>query len=129
MPPAFAIPDANVAYKLQEEYKKREKENSQENQIARKKDRTTNLTDYNIVAERIFKMKVLDFLNDGKPKLFRSPSEGNFIVRLMNSSLSPDDKLSRMIHTFSTTATEIDEFNYQKLNEYSLISTQEPDTK
>jgi hypothetical protein len=64
------------------------------------------------VAERIFKMKVLDFLNDGKPKLFRSPSEGNYIVRLMNSSLSPDDKLSRMIHTFSTTATEIDEFNY-----------------
>lgn len=123
------ILDANMAYKLQEEYKKREKENSQENQIARKKDRTTNLTDYNIVAERIFKMKVLDFLNDGKPKLFRSPGEGNFIVRLMNSSLSPDDKLSRMIHTFSTTATEIDEFNYQKLNEYSLISAQEPDTK
>lgn len=121
--------DANQAYRLQNEYTKREHINSQENQIARKKDRTTNLTDYNIVAERIFKMKVLDFLNDGKPKLFRSPSEGNFIVRLMNSSLSPDDKLSRMIHTFSTTATEIDEFNYQKLNEYSLISAQEPDTK
>ena len=121
--------EANIAYKLQNEYTKRELPNSQENQIARKKDRTTNLTDYNIVAERIFKMKVLDFLNDGKPKLFRSPSEGNFIVRLMNSSLSPDDKLSRMIHTFSTTATEIDEFNYQKLNEYSLISAQEPDTK
>ena len=121
--------DANIAYKLQEEYKKREQENSQEKQVARKKDRTTNLTDYNIVAERIFKMKVLEFLNDGKPKLFRSPGEGNYIVRLMNSSLAPDDKLSRMIHTFSTTATEIDEFNYQKLNEYNLISTQEPDTK
>lgn len=121
--------DANQAYKLQNEYAKRENVNSQENQIARKKDRTTNLTDYNIVAERIFKMKVLDFLNDGKPKLFRSPGEGNYIVRLMNSSLSPDDKLSRMIHTFSTTATEIDDFNYQKLNEYNLISAQEPDTK
>ena len=121
--------DANIAYKLQEEYKKREQNNSQENQIARKKDRTTNLTDYNILAERIFKMKVLEFLNDGKPKLFRSPGEGNYIVRLMNSSLAPDDKLNRMIHTFSTTATEIDEFNYQKLNEYSLISATEPDTK
>ena len=121
--------DANQAYKLQNEYKKREMVDSNENRVAIKRDRTTNLTDYNIVAERIFKMKVLDFLNDGKPKLFRSPGEGNFIVRLMNSSLSPDDKLSRMIHTFSTTATEIDEFNYQKLNEYSLISAQEPDTK
>lgn len=121
--------DANVAYTLQAEYEKREQPNSQENQIANKKDRTTNLIDYNILAERIFKMKVLDFLNDGKPKLFRSPGEGNFIVRLMNSSLSPEDKLNRMIHTFSTTAIEIDKFNYQKLNEYSLISTQEPDTK
>ena len=121
--------DANVAYKLQAAYIARDAEKSQEKQIASKKDRTTNLTDYNVVAERIFKMKVLDFLNDGKPKLFRSPGEGNYIVRLMNSSLAPDDKLNRMIHTFSTTATEIDEFSYQKLNEYSLISAQEPDTK
>lgn len=123
------LPDANQAYKIQAEYHKRELPGSQEQRIANKKDRTTNLTDYNIVAERIFKMKVLDFLNDGKPKLFRSPAEGNYIVRLMNSSLAPDDKLSRMIHTFSTTATEIDDFNYQKLNEYQLISTSEPDTK
>lgn len=123
------MPDANMSYKLQAEYKKREMENSQENLIANKKDRTTNLTDYNIVAERIFKMKVLEFLNDGKPKLFRSPGEGNYIIRLMNSSLTPDDKLSRMIHTFSTTATEIDDFSYQKLNEYNLISVNEPDTK
>ena len=121
--------DANMAYKLQAEYAKREKEGSQEKQIAVKRDRTTNLTDYNIVAERIFKMKVLEFLNDGKPKLFRSPGEGNYIVRLMNSSLSPDDKLSRMIHTFSTTATEIDDFNYQKLGEYQLISNSEPIVK
>lgn len=121
--------DANSAYKIQLEYKKREREDSQENRISNKKDRTTNLTDYNIVAERMFKMKVLEFLNDGKPKLFRSPGEGNYIVRLMNSSLSPNDQLNRMIHTFSTTATEIDEFNYQKLNEYQLISTNEPDIK
>jgi hypothetical protein len=29
------------------------------------RNRTTNLLDYNIAAERVFKMKVLDFLNDG----------------------------------------------------------------
>lgn len=121
--------DANQAYRLQTAYAMREEKNSQENQISKQKNRTSNLTDYNLVAERTFKMKVLNFLNDGKPKLFRSPAEGNYIVRLMNSSLSPDDKLSRMLHTFSTTATEIDDFNYQKLNEYNLISTNEPDTK
>lgn len=123
------ILDANYSYKLQAEYRKREMLNSQENLISKKKDRTTNLTDYNIMAERIFKLNVLEFLNDGKPKLFRSPAEGNYIVRLMNSSLSPDDKLSRMIHTFSTTATQIDDFSYQKLNEYKIISTSDPDTK
>jgi hypothetical protein len=31
----------------------------------------------------------------------------------MNSSLSPEDKTGRMLHTFSCTAYEIAEFNYQ----------------
>jgi len=30
--------------------------------------------------ERLFKNKVMDWLNNGKPKLFRSPQEGMFIV-------------------------------------------------
>ena len=121
--------DANYAYNLQREYSRRETPNSNENLIASQRYRTTNLTNYNITAERIFKMKVLDFLNDGKPKLFRSPGEGNFIVRLMNSSLSPNDQLGRMLHTFSTTATEIDSYSYSKLNDYELLTTDEPNTK
>ena len=124
-----SLPDINKAYYLQGVYQGRENPGSQENRIANKHERTTNLTDYNVLAERIFKMKVLEFLNDGEPKLFRSPGEGNFIVRLMNSSFSPDDKLNRMLHTFSTTATEIDDFNYQNLNKYSLISISEPEIK
>lgn len=121
--------DANMAYQLQGLYEDREKENSQENRISRQHNRTGNLTDYNMVAERRFKMAVLDFLNDGKPKLFRSPAEGNFIVRLMNSSLSPNDQLGRMLHTFSTTATEIDNYNYAKLNEHNIIAASEPEIK
>ena len=124
-----SIPNALTAYILQEKYSRRENFNSQENQIARQKSRTTNLTDYNILAERIFKTKVLEFLNSEKPKLFRSPGEGNYIIRLMNSSLAPDDKLSRMIHTFSTTAVEIDDYNFENLNKYSLISFNNIDTK
>ena len=121
--------DGNQAFVLQGLYANRENPLSQENMINQSKTRTTQLIDYNIVAERIFKMKVLEFLNDGKPKLFRSPAEGNYIVRLLNSSLTPaDDKLSRMLHTFSTTATEIDEYNYKNLDKYNLISIQEPNT-
>ena len=82
---------------------------------------TTNLVDYNIAAERIFKLKVLDWLNNGKPKLFRSPQEGNYIVRLMNCSLTPNDTVGRMLHTFQATAYEVDNFDYYGLSNYGLV--------
>lgn len=64
--------------------------------------------DYQTIAlEREFKLEVLDWLNNGKPKLFKSPTEGNYLVRLMNVSLSPNDTLGRMIHTFNSTAYEV----------------------
>lgn len=71
----------------------------------------TNLTDENIAAERKFKIEVLNWLNNGEPKLFRSPTEGNYIVRLMSVSLSPNDTLGRMLHTFSATGYEIMDSN------------------
>lgn len=82
---------------------------------------STNLTNENILAERIFKTEVLDWLNNGKPKLFRSPTEGNFIVRLMNVSLSPNDTLGRMLHTFSATAYEIAECTPENLRAYNVF--------
>ena len=82
---------------------------------------STNLTGDNIALERKFKLNVLDWLNNGKLKLFRSPTEGNYIVRLMNVSLSPDDKLGRMLHTFNATAYEVMENNCVNLVENGLI--------
>lgn len=82
----------------------------------------TDLSDENIYAERQFKMEVLDFLTDGKPKLFRSPTEGNYLVRLMNTSLTPEDTLGRMLHTFSCTAYEIGECDYDTFLFYGIIS-------
>lgn len=82
----------------------------------------TDLSDENIYAERQFKMEVLDFLTNGKPKLFRSPTEGNYLVRLMNTSLTPEDILGRMLHTFSCTAYEIGECDYDTLLSYGIIS-------
>lgn len=86
---------------------------------------TTNLTSNNIVAERLFKTKVLEWLTNGRPKLFRSPAEGNFIVRLMNTSMSPNDSLGRMLHTFSSTAYEIAKFTMENLEYYGLIDARE----
>ena len=67
----------------------------------------TDLVDYNISKEKDFKLAVLDFLHNKKPKLFRSCTEGNYAVMTMNSSLSPNDTLGRMLHTFNCTAYEI----------------------
>lgn len=83
----------------------------------------------NIARERIFKMKVLEWLNNGEPKVFRSPAEGNFIIRLMKISLTPQDKLGRMLHTFNSTAYEIADFSYNNLCGLSFINPEEPDTK
>ena len=83
---------------------------------------TTNLVDYNITAERKFRAAALEWLNNGQPKLFRSPTEGNFIIRLMNVSLSPNDTLGRLIYTFSATGYEIAECNYKNLSDMGLVN-------
>lgn len=75
----------------------------------------------NVASERLFKLKALEWLTDGKPKVFRSPTEGNYIVRLLNTSLSPNDTLGRLLHTFSSTAYEITDFNYTNLRKYNFI--------
>lgn len=81
----------------------------------------TQLNADNIHMEREFKLKVLEWLTNGKPKLFRSPAEGNYIVRLMNVSLSPTDSLGRMLHTFSSTAYEIADYTHKNLIQLELI--------
>ena len=83
--------------------------------------KTHNLENENIAAERIFKTEVLDWLNNGEPKLFKSPTEGNFIITLMNVSLSPEDGLGRMLHSFSSTAYEIADFTYDNLIKLGII--------
>lgn len=82
----------------------------------------TQLTGENIYAEREFRNAVLAWLNNGQPKLFRSPTEGNHIVRLMNVSLSPNDTLGRMLYTFSATGYEMADYNYTNLKELGLIN-------
>lgn len=83
----------------------------------------TDLTSEQIRKEREFKIQVLEWLNNGKPKLFRSPTEGNYIVRLMNASLTPVDTLGRMLHSFNCNACEIAKNTFENLNKYNFITT------
>lgn len=86
---------------------------------------TTQLTGRNVYEEREFKLAVLEWLNNGKPKLFRSPTEGAYLVRLMNISLSPEDQLGRMLHSFQATAYEIDECTLESLRKYNCLYEEE----
>lgn len=74
-------------------------------------EKQNDLTNINIAAERIFKNNVLEWLNNGGTKIFKTPSEGIYLVRLMNCSMTPTDSLGRMLHTFSATAYEIGEYS------------------
>lgn len=82
---------------------------------------TTDLTDRNITAERVFCLEVLAWLNNGKIKLFKSPMEGNYIVKLTNISLTPENTTGRMLHTFSATASEVAAFTFEELLHYDII--------
>lgn len=79
----------------------------------------------NFAMERKFKNEVLDWLNNGEPKLLKTKAEGNFIVSLMNVNLSPEDRLSRMLHSFSANAYEIAENNYDNLRKYNIIKAED----
>lgn len=85
----------------------------------------TDITDENLNYERKFKLAVLDWLNNGEIKLFKSPQEGTYIVRLTNVSLAPNTQLGRMLHTFSCTASEVSDFDVSALNNYSLLSQEQ----
>lgn len=84
---------------------------------------STDFCKYDYKKEFDFREKVLAFLQDSKPKLFKSATEGNIIVRLMNVAAQPEQSLNRMIYSFTANAYEIADNtmeNYLKYNFYSV---------
>ena len=77
---------------------------------------------YNYYYERGFRNKVMEFLYSDEPKLFKSPTEGNVLIRLTNISLSPNESLGRLIYSFNSTATEIADNTVDKLKKYKIIN-------
>ena len=62
-------------------------------------------------AEKEYRDEVYDWLVDGKPKIFKSPTEGIFVVQLMNISMTPKKELGNMLYEVSGTMYEIDEIS------------------
>ena len=74
-----------------------------------------------IVYEKLFKDKVIEFLYSDQPKLFRSATEGNFLVKVMDASFSPNATLGRRIVSFTATAYEIAECNIDNFKKYGIL--------
>ncbi len=75
-----------------------------------------------IIYEKLYRDKIIAFLNDGKPKLFKSTPEGNILVRLMNITLSSEKSLGRMIYSFQANAIEIADCSIENYEKYGIIT-------
>ena len=79
------------------------------------------ITEYNdYIYEREFRKKVYDFLYEHNVKLFRSTTEGNILVKLMNIDFQPVESLGRRLYSFTATAVEIDEPTIQNYDKYGI---------
>jgi len=78
------------------------------------------------VYEKKFRDAVMAFLMDGKVKLFRSASEGNYLVRLTDVSFAPNQQLGRMVWTFSATANEIADNTIDNYYKYNILEEYKP---
>ena len=72
------------------------------------------------IQQKNFRQKVLDFLYENNVKLYKSATQGNILVKLMNITLTPNNSLGRRIYTFNCTAYEIDDFNYENCIKYDI---------
>lgn len=81
-----------------------------------------NISSYlNPLYERLFREMVYDFLYKDEAKLFRSPTEGNILVYLSDITFEPVFTLGRILYSFSATATEIDEANFENCVKYNIM--------
>jgi hypothetical protein len=81
-------------------------------------------TDIEIIYEKIFRDKVMDFLYDNSVKLFKSATEGNILVKLTNISFTPNQQLGRRIYSFTAQATEIDAATYENYKKYNIFESE-----
>lgn len=72
------------------------------------------------IYEHDFRQKVIEFLYKHNVKLYRSATEGNILVKLMNISFTPDKTTSRLIYNFSCTAVEVDKCSIKNYNKYNI---------
>lgn len=73
--------------------------------------------------EREFREQLVQWLNDGEPKLYRSMPEGNVAVILTDVSLTPMTQLGRRLYQFTATMYEVgDGYSLEDLDRLGIIN-------
>lgn len=73
--------------------------------------------------EREFREQLIQWLNDGEPKLYRSMPEGNVAVILTDISLTPITQLGRRLYQFTATMYEVgDGYSLESLDKLGIIN-------
>lgn len=89
-----------------------------------------NISDYqDRIYERKFREKVYEFLYKHTVKLFKSTTEGNILVKLMNIDFQPIESLGRRLYSFTATAIEIDEPTIKNYDYYGIQTIGSIETK
>lgn len=85
------------------------------------KNKDVRIDDFNDwTYEREFREKVMDFLYANKVRLFRSATEGNILVKIMDINLTPNSTLGRRIYSFTATAYEVDAATIKNYDKYGI---------
>lgn len=75
----------------------------------------------NVFIERKFREKVEEFLNSTPYFLYRSPTEGNMIISIINVSLTPNEQLGRFIASVQGTAYETLEYSIASMQSVGIL--------
>lgn len=62
--------------------------------------------------EKEYRDEVYTWLTNGKPKIFKSPTEGIFIVQLMNVTMTPKKELGNLLYEITGTMYEVDNISH-----------------
>lgn len=73
-----------------------------------------------MVMQRLWRNKIVKWLNDGKPKILKSEAQGNMLVMLTDIKVTPNETTFGLISDFSCTVTEIGGLDEKALQKYML---------
>lgn len=72
------------------------------------------------IYEKAFRDIIIDFLYKDNVKLFKSTTEGNILIKLMDINFTPNSTLGNYVYSFSGTAYEVDECSVENYDKYNI---------